>query len=41
MKLAWLCYTTDEDSYPTIQFEEPSRYSWFKVVPIVYAEIVA
>jgi len=43
MKLAWLCYvkTYDlEDQEIVIVFEEPSKWRYSKVVPIVYAEIV-
>ncbi len=40
MKLAWICYNDDPD-YPEVKivFEEPSRYSYSRVVQIVYAEI--
>jgi len=47
MKLAWLCYDydewlktsthNDEVAVPEIRFEEPSRYQFHKIVPIVYA----
>ena len=38
MKLAWLCYSSD-DGYNEfhIRFVEPDPLSWDKVVPIVYA----
>ncbi len=45
MKLAWLCYDYEDRSYPytykvpVILFEEPLRYLYDKVVPIVYAVI--
>lgn len=39
MRLAWLCYLHDEedDILPVIRFEEPERWIYRKVVPIVYA----
>jgi hypothetical protein len=38
MKLAWLCYLHDEDDLlPVIRFEEPERWIYRKIVPIVYA----
>jgi hypothetical protein len=42
MKLAWLCYPHDygddpDDLYPVIRFEEPERWIYRKIVPIVYA----
>jgi len=38
VKLAWLCYLHDEDDLlPIIRLEEPDRYMYRKVVPIVYA----
>jgi hypothetical protein len=41
MKLAWLCYLHDEDDLlPIIRFEEPERWIYRKVVPIVYAILV-
>ena len=46
MKLAWLCYDYEDRCHPytykdpVILFEEPLRYLYDKVVPIVYAEIV-
>jgi hypothetical protein len=45
MKLAWLCYTHtyEPDDYLQeifIVFEEPPKWKYAKVVPIVYAEIV-
>lgn len=45
MKLAWLCYNVIENGggeyhKPVIVFEEPDKWDWHKVVPIVYAEIV-
>jgi hypothetical protein len=41
MKLAWLCYLHDEDDLlPVIRFEEPERWIYRKVVPIVYAVLV-
>lgn len=39
MKLAWICIF-DEESTPTIRFEEPNPLHWMKIIPIVYAEIV-
>jgi hypothetical protein len=40
MKLAWLCYTDDEE-YPEVEilFQEPEDWKYSRVVPIVYAEI--
>ena len=41
MKLAWLCYLhwydKDEDHMPVILFEEPERWKYQKIIPIVYA----
>jgi hypothetical protein len=41
MKLAWLCYPHWHDSCigdgPVIRFEEPERWIYRKIVPIVYA----
>jgi hypothetical protein len=47
MKLAWLCYDydewlktsehNDEVAVPEIRFEEPDRYMYHKIIPIVYA----
>ena len=38
MKLAWLCYLHDEEDFPpVIRFEEPGRYMYRKIIPIVYA----
>ena len=39
MKLAWICYREDDDEYtpPVILFEEPVRWMYSKVIPIVYA----
>ena len=45
MKLAWLCYDYEDRNYPytyndpVILFQEPLRYLYDKVVPIVYAVI--
>jgi hypothetical protein len=43
MKLAWLCYLhdVDDDILPVIRFEEPERWVYRKVVPIVYAVLEA
>ena len=41
MRLAWICY--DEDRIVPqvfVVFEEPERWRYSKVVPIVYAEII-
>ena len=43
MKLAWLCYThtyEDDEQEIIIVFEEPAKWKYSKVVPIVYAEII-
>jgi len=40
MKLAWLCYTYDDEQEIIIVFEEPAKWKYSKVVPIVYAEII-
>ena len=37
MKLAWICYDYDNDV--KICFEEPERWLYSKVIPIVYAEL--
>jgi hypothetical protein len=41
VKLAWLCYPhwhdSGDDILPVILFEEPERWTYRKVVPIVYA----
>ena len=41
MKLAWLCYPhwhdSGKDYMPVIRFEEPERWIYRKIVPIVYA----
>ncbi len=39
MKLAWLVWRYEDDDEPVIQFSEPDRGWYCKVVPIVYAEI--
>lgn len=46
MKLAWLCYDVRENGgeaseleFKCIRFVEPSDYEFYKIVPIVYAEI--
>lgn len=39
MKLAWICYDDPEDSRPVIKFSEPEPYMFWRIVPIVYAEI--
>lgn len=39
MKLAWLVWRWEDSRRPEIVFTEPDRHN-FKVVPIVYAEIV-
>jgi hypothetical protein len=36
VKLAWLCYD-ESDLQPEIRFEEPERWRYRKIVPIVYA----
>jgi hypothetical protein len=43
MKLAWLCYLhdVDDDILPVIRFEEPERWVYRKIVPIVYAVLEA
>lgn len=38
MKLAWICYEFVDKS-PIIVFDEPLYMRYFKVIPIVYAEI--
>lgn len=39
MKLAWLCKNYEDDRY-VVLFEEPPKY-WFEIItPIVFAEIV-
>ena len=44
MKLAWLCYNDYNDvgelTAPIIVFREPDYRHYYKIVPIVYAEIV-
>jgi hypothetical protein len=44
MKLAWIIYRDEDDwdeKMPDMVFTEPERYSWYyKVIPIVYAELV-
>lgn len=42
MKLAWLVwrYEEDKDNFPEIRFAEPEEGWYYKVIPIVYAEIV-
>lgn len=40
MKLAWIVYDEADDPYPVIKFEEPDPGHYYKVVPIVYAEII-
>jgi len=41
VKLAWLCYPhwvdKEDDILPVIRFEEPERWIYRKIVPIVYA----
>lgn len=39
MKLAWLVWAYEETQGPDIHFSEPNGWA-FKVVPIVYAEIL-
>ena len=44
MKLAWLCYPYhDNDSFDPrdvqIKFQEPQKWEYAKIVPIVYLEI--
>lgn len=46
MKLAWLCYDVIENGgeigeleIKCIRFVEPRDYEFYKIVPIVYAEI--
>lgn len=41
MKLAWICYV-DDPEFPEVEirFEEPERWRYCRVVPIVYAEII-
>lgn len=45
MKLAWICYEYDyedernRDPVPLIKFNEPERYRYHTVIPIVYAEV--
>lgn len=42
MKLAWLCYTHswhEASRGVVIEFTEPESWRYFKIVPIVYAEI--
>ena len=40
MKLAWLVWRDDESETPEIHFSEPYGRYFFKVVAIVYAEIL-
>jgi hypothetical protein len=40
MKLAWLVWSYEDTPTPDIIFEEPSDYYYYKVVPIVYTEIL-
>jgi hypothetical protein len=44
MKLAWLCWPSNgwyaNEDGPIILFEEPEKYKYDKVVPIVYMEII-
>jgi hypothetical protein len=40
MKLAWLVWRDDESDSPEIHFSEPYEHYHFKIVPIVYSEIV-
>jgi hypothetical protein len=42
MKLAWLCWRYDDDGYSDarIEFKEPEPYEYFKVIPIVFMEVV-
>ena len=38
MKLAWICYSDDEENFaPSLVFVEPERWQYHRVVPIVYA----
>lgn len=40
MKLAWLVYRYEDDpNHCEIQLGEPERWLYYKVIPIVYAEI--
>ena len=41
MKLAWLCYWDDNDSYldAKVVFKEPEPYEYYKIVPITFMEI--
>lgn len=49
MKLAWICYNAEWDNekeiyrlsydHPIIVFTEPDKFDYYKIVPIVYAEI--
>ena len=40
MKLAWLVWCDEETETPEIHFSEPYGRYHFKIVAIVYAEIV-
>ena len=37
MKLAWLCY--NNEGAAEIKFDEPERWQYNNIVPIVYAKI--
>ena len=37
MRLAWICYTDENDRIPVILMYEPERWEYRKIVPIVYA----
>lgn len=38
-KLAWICYSDEDDDYPTIKFYKPSEYRYYEIIPIVYFEV--
>jgi hypothetical protein len=38
MTLAWICYDYDEER-PVILFEEPRKYMYARIVPIVFAKL--
>lgn len=40
MKLAWLCYYEEGDNSPEFRLTEPEEFMFWKVVPIVFAEVV-
>ena len=42
MKLAWICITKYEEEFENeveLKFEEPERWKYDEIIPIVYAEL--